>query len=140
MSEHEHHAAEAPKAVHLHELPIEHLTAEIQRRKSGEVQAIREDIAGHRSAIAALEAKIAALNGGTGAKVARARSAKIDPKESDNRIMDYLKGEPSPRSSGQIYGDTGIDGSPLKASLARLQRAGKVKRHGKARATVYGVA
>ena len=124
----------------LHEISVEDLQAEIQKRRAGEVQAMREAIAGHRSAIAALETKIAALNGGTGAKVARARSAKIDPKEADNRVLFALGGATAHLPTSQIALQSGIEGLHLKASLARLEAAGKVKRTGKARATAYGVA
>ena len=121
----------------LHEISVEDLQAEIQKRRAGEVQAMREAIAGHRSAIAALEAKIATLNGGT---APRAKSAKFDQAEADNRVLFALGGATAHLPTSQIALQSGIEGLHLKASLARLEAAGKVKRHGKARATVYGVA
>jgi predicted Rossmann fold nucleotide-binding protein DprA/Smf involved in DNA uptake len=127
---------------HLKTLPTEDLHAEILRRKAGEVSAMREAIAGHRSAITALEVKVTAYTGEKAPKATRTRGAKVDPVEVDRHVMEALKhatdGEKASASS--IAEFTGIAGPALKASLARLEADGKIKRSGKARATVYGVA
>lgn len=123
----------------LHELSVEELTAEIKRRKEGEVKALRSQIEEHKRAIADLERKIAEHSGEKPTTVTRARHAKIDPDEADRRVLEFLGAHGSPVSISKISAAVSI-GPALKASLARLESAGKIKRSGKARGTVYGVA
>lgn len=123
----------------LHELPTEELTAEIQRRKGAEVQALRDEITEHRKAIAALEAKIAAHNGEKAPKATRTRSVKIDPAEAEDAVLKSLAASDERLPASQIAERTGINGAHVKAALERLEAAGKVHRSGKARGTVYGV-
>lgn len=122
----------------LHELSTEELAAEIQRRKSAEVQTLRDEIAEHRKAIVALEAKIAAHNGEKAAKTTRTRSVKIDPAEAEDAVLKSLAATRVHIPASLIAERSGIDGAHVKAALERLEAAGKVYRSGKARGTVYG--
>jgi hypothetical protein len=125
---------------HLKTIPTEDLHAEILRRKAGEVSAMREAIAGHRSAITALEVKVTALTGATTPKAGRTRHAKIPHKDAETAVLQALDTSATPLGTSAITGKVGFDGIQLKQALTRLEASKAIKRTGKARGTVYGVA
>lgn len=118
-------------------VPTDHLVAELQKRKAGEVQALRDQIAEHRKVIASLEAKIAAL---AGTKLAKTPSGKVDPKDADKAVLAALDASAVSLGAGKISEVVGFGGAALKASLARLEASKAIKRSGAARGTVYAVA
>lgn len=126
-------------------MSIEHLTvdqieAELQKRKAADIDLFRRNIAAKKNELAALEIDLAKLIGEKPTKAARTREPKIGAEEADKRVLDTLDDDHGPRSASVIANATGISSADLKASLARLEAAGKIKRTGKARGTVYGVA
>jgi len=127
--------------MELSSLQIEEIYKEIERRKSAEVNVVREQLEEAKKVVRELEARLAVLSGAAtlATKAEKLPKSRLTGAEKAERIFAALEGKGFV-GGAELVALVGFDGNTLREALQDLVTEGKVVREGKARGTKYKLA